>query len=51
MSGGKAFLLRTGGRSAAIPSRPSRFAVALRASLDRMPPPRQRAYQADKAGG
>ena len=37
----KTFLLRTGGRSAVIPSRPSRFAVALRASLDRMPPPRQ----------
>jgi len=48
---GKAFLLRTGGRSAVIPSRPSRFAVALRASLDRMPPPRQGAREADKARG
>lgn len=37
----RAFLLCIGGRSAVIPSRPSRFAVALRASLDRMPPPRQ----------
>lgn len=37
----KAFLLCRGGRSAVIPSRPSRYAVALRASLDRMAPPRQ----------
>ena len=41
MIGGKALLLLRRGRSAVIRSRPSRFAVTLCASLDRMPPPQQ----------
>lgn len=41
MIGGKALLLLREDRSTVIPSRPNRYAVALRASLDQMPPPRQ----------